>query len=184
MSKGRLRLVARCREHGAPFDRVAQATRHRRDDGLKEQAMQAHGMRVMGRGLCGAALVVAIGPPAVAGATDRAAAPDAAVAAHDSFYVWGGAAFEDLDRLEAAVAQHAPTRLVLNACGAGAAWPLMAAAHRLGAVPLELRVRDLDAAECRVPARATPVGATARPRGAPAGIDAAAVTEWWRRREP
>jgi hypothetical protein len=104
------------------------------------------------------------------------------IVVHDETYDFGGSTFNDLNGLEKRVRQASTRILEMDMCGSGAARAMMGAAHRLRDLSLLLRVQDRSSAACAPAARAVSVSQKAE-RG-PAGIDDAAVANYWRQVMP
>ena len=101
--------------------------------------------------------------------------PDVTVAVYATHYVLAGRAFDDLDKLSAAIDALSPRSIGIDACGPGTTRALMAAAYRLHARPLHLRAHDRDDVACAKQAMVTlPVGQ----RGL--RFDDEAVDRYWR----
>jgi hypothetical protein len=130
----------------------------------------------------GAACVLLLGVSASwTAAAERASGAELAIAVFDQHYVLAGRRFDDLDRLEEALAQRRPGAIRLNRCGPATTRALMAAMHRFR--DLRLHVRTLQPAEPACSSTAS-VAARAVAGPWPAGIDDAAVARYWQELAP
>lgn len=106
----------------------------------------------------------------------------ARIVVHETSYVLGGSAFDDLDALERAVQSASPRSIELGACGVAASRTLLAASHRFRNLPQQLQVFDANAGACA----AVPIAIRAGlPQGQrPAGKDNSSVDRYWREVAP
>jgi hypothetical protein len=81
-------------------------------------------------------------------AAQAGAPPDVTVAVHATHYALAGRAFDDPEKLSAAIDSMSPRSVGIVACGPGSTRPLMAAAYRLRARPLYLRVHESNETAC------------------------------------
>mgnify|MGYP006315546011 FL=1 len=101
------------------------------------------------------------------------------VAIFADHYVFAGKSFDDLDRLEDAVAAARPRGVRLEACGDGTARAQRAAAHRFRNLYLDLRVSYIDDTTCASAPIARAVTVSQRLGQRPYGIHDEAVDRWW-----
>lgn len=94
-------------------------------------------------------------------------------------YVYGDRYFDDLDRLEDAVAAAHPGGVRLEACGDGTARALGAAAHRFRNLYLDMRFSYIDDTVCASASAARAVPVSQRFGLRPYGINDEAVDRWW-----
>lgn len=104
------------------------------------------------------------------------------IAVYDEAYGFRGSLYGDLDVLEAKLRAAAPRVIEMDICGTDAVRALKSAVHRFRELPLLLRVRDQNSSACAPIAQAVRVGQ--RAGGGPAGIDDAAVADYWRQVMP
>jgi Ni,Fe-hydrogenase III small subunit len=109
------------------------------------------------------------------GANAQSGAPlDVRVAVHATHYAVAGGAFDEVNALGEAIDAMRPRSVGIDACGPGTTRALMAAVHRLRALPLHLRMHDSgDDACAKQPVAAVRVGQ----RGL--RIDDEAVNRYW-----
>ena len=116
----------------------------------------------------------------LAAVTSAAAqAPVVSVAVFADHYVLGGRYIDDLDALEDAIAAIRPRGVRIEACGAGTARALRAAAHRFRNLYQELRVASDSDLACLPASVAGVVSVSQRVGQRPFGIYDEAVDRWW-----
>jgi len=108
-------------------------------------------------------------------AAEAGVPPDATVAVYATHYALAGRAFDDLDKLGAAIDAMSPRSIGVDACGPGTTRALMAAAYRLRARSLHLRAHDRDYVACAKQAMVVPVVGQRGLR-----FDDEAVDRYWR----
>ena len=101
------------------------------------------------------------------------------VAIFADHYVFAGKSFDDLDRLEDALAAARPRGVRLEACGDGTARAQRAAAHRFRNLYLDLRVSYIDDTTCASAPITRAVTVSQRLGQRPYGIHDEAVDRWW-----
>lgn len=122
--------------------------------------------------------LAAAGLCAAATASAQAPADAVHVAAFADRYVVTGRAWDDLDRLEAAL-RTLPRSFAIDGCGPGSERALLAAAHRFRDAALKLRMADTGDRRCAQALQAAGARGTADSGAGPLGIDDAAVARWW-----
>ena len=105
--------------------------------------------------------------------------PAVTVAIFADHYIFNGRSFDDLDRLEDAVAMTRPQGIRLEACGDGTARAQRAAAHRFRNLYLDLRVSTIDDTTCQSAPVARAVTVSQQFERRPLGIHDEAVDRWW-----
>lgn len=108
-------------------------------------------------------------------AAEPGAPPAVTVAVHATHYALAGRAFDDPEKLGAAIDTMSPRSIGIDACGRGSTRPLMAAVHRLRARPLYLRAHESDEAACATQGAVAPTVALRVLR-----FDDEAVDRYWR----
>ena len=109
------------------------------------------------------------------GASAQSGAPlDVRVAVHATHYAVAGRAFDEVNALGEAIDAMRPRSVGIDACGSGTTRALMAAVHRLRALPLHLRVHDVGDDAC---AKQPVVSVRVGQRGL--RIDDEAVNRYW-----
>lgn len=136
---------------------------------MKQQRSHSFILRVLAAATASSAL-------ASVSATEPGGPADVTVAVHASHYVLAGRAFDDPEKLGAAIDAMSPRSIGIDACGPGSTRALKAAAYRLRARPLYLRALDSDEAAC---ARQGAVALTVSLRALRID-DEAAVDRYWR----
>jgi hypothetical protein len=124
-----------------------------------------------------AAAAVALGMVVAADGAAQPQKSEVRVTAVADRYVPANRLFDDLDKLEIAVAAIHAAAIRLDACGSGTERAQMAAAHRFRHLRLELRLRSPDSPDC---ASAIAVLTTVSHRSGqrPFGIDDETVDRW------
>jgi hypothetical protein len=105
--------------------------------------------------------------------------PTVTVAVFADHYVFAGRSFDDLDRLEDAIAAAQLRGLQLEACGDQTARAQRAAAHRFRNLYLDLRSNGKENALCQPASDARVAPASQRFGQRPYGIQDEAVDLWW-----